>query len=386
MPALMLALAATAVLVIALTKLPRQRLSLRDRLSFVTRSHRLARRYGFIVPGLEPELGAVTLTQAALLSQDNLQRGVVETFVQESVVLDTLPFMPIEGNAYAYNEEGALPGVEFRAVNAGYTESTGTVNQKTEKLVILGGDADVDTFIVRTRGNLNDQRATQTRMKVKAATYKFQDAFINGDVAVDANSFDGLKKRLTGAQALSTGANGIAVLGADDNTRNIFLDELDRAIAAVPGAQVAYMNTAIRGKILSSLRRLRGSVESVGRLPAELIAGGVRVVEPRIPVYNGVALIDIGNKADGTAIIPVNETQGTSTDSSSIYVVRYGEDESDAAVTGLFNGPSATEPIEVRDLGEQDSKPVFRTRIEFFCGLGVFGSKAAARLLGVRNA
>lgn len=329
---------------------------------------------------------AVTLTQAALLSDRDLQRGVVETFVQESVVLDTLPFMPIEGNAYAYNEEGALPGVEFRAVNSGYIESTGTVNQKTESLVILGGDADVDTFIVRTRGNLNDQRATQTRMKVKAATYKFQDAFINGDVAVDANSFDGLKKRLTGTQVLDTATNGLPVLGADDAARHAFLDVFDQAIAAAPGAQVAYMNTAIRAKLLASLRRLRGNVESVGRLPAELIAGGVRVVEPRIPVYNGVALVDIGNKADGTAIIPVNETQGTATDSSSIYIVRYGEDEGDAAVTGLFNGPSATDPIDVRDLGEQDSKPVFRTRIEFFCGLAVFGGKGAARLRGVRNA
>ena len=372
MPALMLALAVVAFVIALVSFLPRQSFaSFWERWTY----HRL-----------EPELGAVTLVQAALLSQDNLQRGVIETFVQESVVLDTLPFMPIEGNAYAYNEEGGLPGVEFRAVNAAYTESTGTVNQKTEKLVILGGDADVDTFIVRTRGNINDQRATQTRMKVKAATYMFQDAFVNGDVAVDANSFDGLKKRLTGAQAISTGTNGMAVLGADDAARHAFLDQFDAAIAAVPGAQVAYMNTAIRAKLISSLRRLRSNVESVGRLPAELIAGGVRVVEPRIPVYNGVALVDIGNTAAGTAIIPVTETQGTSTDSSSIYVVRFGEDESDGAVTGLFNGPSATDPIEVRDLGEQDFKPVFRTRIEFFCGLASFGAKGAARLLGVRNA
>ena len=128
---------------------------------------------------------AVTLAESAKLSQDALQRGVIETFILESIVLDRIPFEPIEGNAFAYNEELALPGVEFRAVNTAYTESTGTVNPKSEKLVILGGDADVDTFIVKTRGNLNDQRAVQTRMKVKAATYKFQDAFVNGDSAVD---------------------------------------------------------------------------------------------------------------------------------------------------------------------------------------------------------
>ena len=141
---------------------------------------------------------ALTLAESAKYSQNDLQRGVIETFVIEANVLDRLPLLPIQGNAYAYNEELTLPGIEFRAVNSAYAESTGTINQKTESLVILGGDADVDTFMVKTRGNLNDLRAAATRGKVKAANFKFQDAFINGDVAVDANSFDGLKKRLTG--------------------------------------------------------------------------------------------------------------------------------------------------------------------------------------------
>jgi hypothetical protein len=138
---------------------------------------------------------AVTLAQAAVLSQNQLQRGVIETFVQLSPVLDRLPLIEIQGNAYAYDSEGTLPGIAFRLVNEAYTESTGVVNQTTESLVIMGGDADVDRFIVQTRGNLNDQRAVQTRLKVKAASYFFQDNFFNGDVSVNAKAFDGLKKR-----------------------------------------------------------------------------------------------------------------------------------------------------------------------------------------------
>lgn len=65
---------------------------------------------------------AVTLAQAATLSQNDLQRGVIETFVQASVVLDRMPFMTVQGNAYAYNEESTLPGVAFRAVNAAYVD------------------------------------------------------------------------------------------------------------------------------------------------------------------------------------------------------------------------------------------------------------------------
>ncbi len=129
------------------------------------------------------------------------------------------------------------------------------------------------------------------------------------------------------------------------------------------------MNANILGKIHSSMRRLTMytvDLDNFGR---------------RVAFYNGIPLIDIGTKADGTLILPQTETQGTATTASSIYVVRYGEDETDRAVTGLTNGG-----IDVRDLGELETKPVFRTRIEFFCGLGVFGGKAAARLTGVLNA
>lgn len=315
---------------------------------------------------------ALTLTEAAKLSQNDLQRGVVETFAIESVVLDRIPLLDIMGNAYAYNEEATLPGVEFRAVNAAYTESTGTINQKTESLVILGGDADVDRFIVQTRGNLNDQRAVQTRLKVKAATYKFQDTFVNGDTAVDANSFDGLKKRLTGAQVIPAATNGLAVLGADDAARHTFLDKLDELIAAATfmgrGPDALYMNSLIKAKLRSSARRLTiydQTRDSFGRT---------------IDLYNGIPLLDIGTKADGTMIIPQTETQGTSNIASSIYAVRFGEDENDASVTGLNNGG-----VQVRDLGEIDTKPVYRTRIEFYCGMAVFGGKAAARLSGVLN-
>jgi hypothetical protein len=310
---------------------------------------------------------AVTLAEAALLSEDDLQRGVIETFVQNSPVLDRIPLMDIEGNAYAYNEEATLPGVAFRSVNEAYTESTGTVNQKSESLVILGGDADVDRFIVKTRGNLNDQRAVQTAMKVKAASYKFQDTFFNGDVAVDTKSFDGLKKRLTGAQVLDAATNGMGpVAGGHD-----FFDALDALIASVSGnVDALYANKSIIAKIMSSARRLGG---------AEMVTE--TLTQKRIATYNGIPLLDPGTTAAGADILPQTETQGSSSVASSIYAVRFGQDEGDQGVTGLTNGG-----VMVDDLGQLQEKPAYRTRIEFYCGVAVFGGKAAARLRGVLSA
>jgi len=315
---------------------------------------------------------AVTLAQAATLSQNDLQRGVIETFVQESPVLDRIPLMNIEGNAYAYNTEGTLPSVAFRAVNTAYTESTGVINQATESLVILGGDADVDTFIVKTRGNLNDQRAIQTRMKVKAASYRFQDAFFNGDVAGggDApNGFDGLKKRLTGAQVYSpTGAtNGLPVVGNGGTDTQNFFDQLDLLLARVPGISpgngVIYANSSIIPRIRAAGRRLGGTDTFRETLTQKLVL-----------TYNGIPVMDPGTTAAGVNILTQTET-GTGTagaTTSSIYAVKWGQDESDRGVTGLTNGG-----VSVRDLGEIDAQPVYRTRIEFFCGVAVFGPGAA---------
>lgn len=313
---------------------------------------------------------AVTLAQAAVASQNDLQRGIVEVFIDTSPVLDRIPLLDINGNAYAYNSEATLPGVEFRAVNAAYAESTGTVVQTTVALVILGGDADVDRFIVQTRGNVNDQRAIQEEMKAKAVSLKWQDTFINGDTAVDANSFDGLKKALTGTQLITASTNGSNVVGTAGADIDAFFDLLDQTIAAVPGGpDVLYMNGSILAKIQSAMRRrLTISV-------SERDAFGKRSVS-----YNGIPMFDMGNKGDGTAIIPQTETQGSSSLASSIYAVRFSGNEGSAGVAALNNGG-----IDVRDLGEQDVKAVLRTRIEWFTGLAVFG-RGAARLRGILNA
>lgn len=317
---------------------------------------------------------AITLADAAKLSQSYLQKGVLETFVQASSVLDRIPFMTIQGNAYAYNEEATLPGVAFRAVNGSYTESTGTVNQKSESLVITGGDADVDKFVVQTRGDVNDQRAVQTALKVKALSYQFQNTFFNGDVAVDALSFDGLKKRLTGAQVTSgAGVNGDAIL-TSTATIHAFFNSLDELVASVPGLDggngALYANAAIIGKIKSAARQISADVF------VEKDINGKRQV-----VWQGIPILDAGSTAAGVAVLPQTETKGTSVNTSSIYAVRFGQDEGDQAVTGLTNGG-----VQVYDLGELETKPAFRTRIEFYTGLAVFGGKAGARLTGVLNA
>ena len=185
---------------------------------------------------------ALTLVEVAKLSTDVLQRGVIETFARNSAVLELLPFMEIAGNSYRYNQEQTLPGIAFRAVNDAYTESAGVINQKSEGLYILGGDIDVDKFLVQTRGNVQDIRAIHTSMKSKALSLEWTRAFFKGDSA-NPNEFDGLQKRLSGSQIIDAGDAPLTLP---------MLDELIDSVEGEP--DVLFMSKAMRRDVKKILQ------------------------------------------------------------------------------------------------------------------------------------
>lgn len=301
---------------------------------------------------------ALTLIEAAKYSNDVLQRGVIETFARNSAVLELLPFMEIAGNSYKYNQEATLPGIAFRGVNEGYTESAGVVNQLSEGLYIMGGDVDVDKFLVQTRGNLQDLRAIQTSMKAKALSLEFTRSFFKGDAALDPNQFDGLQKRLTGSQVIEASANGAPLT----------LPMLDELIDGVEGEP----------DVLLCSKAMRREVKKILQGSQHYIENGSDSFGRPVSTYAGIPIRVIETDGAGQEILGFNEVQGTASNTASIYAVKFGGEQ---YVSGLRNGA-----VNVRDLGEIDAKPVFRTRIEFYCGMAVFHPRAAARLKGIKKA
>lgn len=301
---------------------------------------------------------AVTLAQAAALEADPVRRGALEEAHNVSLVWDRLPFENIQGNAYAYDKDKVLPGTAFRTVNEAYVESTGVINQDTERLTILGGDADVDKFIESTmqssRGVL---MADQVRMKLESAQATFVDAMFNGDVAVDPKGFDGLRKRLTGAQVIDSAAPA--------NTE-AFLDELDELFGSVSGGPDAvYAPAQIIAK-LKSLGRKVGGAEYINS----------EITGKREFTWNGVAFLDPGDHWSGRKILGYDATEG-----GDVYAVKFASGIGVAGVLGLTNGG-----LQAYDLGELQEKPAYRTRIDFYTGLAVQGGNAAARLRAVKTA
>ncbi len=148
---------------------------------------------------------ALTLTEAAKLSNDVVVQGVIETVVKESRVLELLPFIDMVGNALTYNRENAMASAAFMDVGDTWTKSTPTFTQVQATLKILGGDADVDQYIATTRSNVQDIEAAVLELKAKAVAHQFEDEFIYGDTAVDAKGFDGLHKLCPSGQQVHLG-------------------------------------------------------------------------------------------------------------------------------------------------------------------------------------
>ncbi len=304
---------------------------------------------------------ALTLLEASKLnSGDVVRSAVIQMFAEASDVMRALPFEDIPGGALSYNVEGSLPGVAFRGYNESFNESTGVINPETEVLRIAGGDLDVDTAIIATRGEA--VRSQHESMKVKALSLHITGKIINGDSSVNPREFDGLRVRITGSQLL-------AALGSAPTANSpLSLEQLDAAIDAVDSPTHLIMSKAMRRKLSTAAKGNIG-----GDIDVMVDDFGCQVT-----LYNGIPILIADYDDTGARIIDFNEAgPAGGVVSTSIYVVNF----SDGYTTGIQNGV-----MDVRDLGELDSKPVFRTRVDWLIGLAVQHGRGVARVWGITNA
>ncbi len=295
---------------------------------------------------------ALTLAEAAKLSNDILLTGVIETIINESPILQSLPFIEIVGNGLTYNQENVAPTAAFYDVGDAWAESTPTFTQQTATLKILGGDADIDNFLKATRSNLQDLEAAVVQLKAKAVQSKFDDTFVNGDTAVYAKSFDGIDKLAVSGQTVSMGTNGATLT----------LDKLDEAIDKVKAGKphMLLMSRRSRRK-LSSLSWATGS----GLLETDRNQFGQMV-----QFYDGIPIGVNDYIAD-------DQTVGSSTDCSSIYALQSGE----GAVVGLTS-PGG---LQAERVGSLEAKDASRIRVKWYVAMAVFNSLKLAKLTGVRD-
>jgi len=294
---------------------------------------------------------AMTKAEAAKLTNDLLLRGVVETIVKESSVLQLLPFMEVTGTSVTYAREASMPSAAFFDVGDTWTESTPTFTQVTTNLKILGGDADVDNFLQATYADPNDIEAEVVSSRAKAIAHLFSDSFFNGDSGLNPKTFDGLTKVLNGgAQEVTAGANGA----------QLTLDMMDQMVDLVmPGKPDALFLSRRTRRKLSSLRRASGNL-----LEVDVDQFGQRAL-----FYDGIPLyVD--------DFISDTQVQGSSGGvCSSVYGVKFGQG---VGVLGLEHGG-----VQIEKVGELETKDATRWRLKWYAGLSVFSTLGVARVKGI---
>jgi hypothetical protein len=295
---------------------------------------------------------ALTLADHAVQHDNLYAQGVVKIFEEENPILKYIPMVPINGDAYKYRVEETMPGVEWRRVNQDYNESTGVLSPRVEPLYILGGETFWDNFIIRTQGRGNgafNHKTTQWEMKSRALSREYSRAFFEGDDLVDPDEMPGLRRRLTGNQVLLAGTNGASLTVA-------MIDELHKTLRR------KFTSLLLAGGTSATYQVTYGDIDKMGK---------------QVMMYNGVPIHVIEDRGNANSILGFDETAGSSSVTSSVYAVTFGED----ACHGIFNGDGP--PVEVRSLGEDQDSPGEKGRIEFFTGMVLKHPRCAARLRGL---
>lgn len=292
--------------------------------------------------------------EADKLSNNDLVAGVVEEIIDRENLFALLPFTQTNSKAYVYNRENALASVAFADPNDTITESASTFTQVTTNLRILLGDVDVDKFLNTVESDTSNQRAIQIAMKAKALGRAFKDALVNGSNLADPKSFDGIKLLTVSGQTITAGANGAALTLA-------MLDELKDAITA--GADAIMMRSGTWRAYKQLLRALGGAV------PEQMMIENFGMS----PAHDGVPVII-------NDFLPINEVQGSNSNTTSIYAMRLNEAD---GLHGLYGGPNAG--IIVEDIGTVQNKDATRTRLKWYAGLALKSTKSLARVKGITN-
>ena len=305
---------------------------------------------------------ALTLNEAAKLSNDMLLQGVVETIVKDSPILQRLSFIEIVGNVLTYNQEKTLPTIDFYDVGDTWVESTPTFEQKTANLKIMGGDADVDNFLKATRSNIQDLEAAVVELKAKALKDKFEETFIYGDLTANAKQFDGLRKLIN-----TTTANS-QVIAMGPTGATLTLAKLDELIDAVKGGKpdLLLMSRRSRRKLNALVRAAGGMIET----DRDNWGNFVQLWDG-IPIGVNDWILDTHVVSGGV------ETATTGDTCSTIYAFQMGE--------GALCGLTSPGHITVEPIGSLETKDASRTRIKWYCSLALFSSIKAVALIGVQD-
>lgn len=321
---------------------------------------------------------AITLAQAQVNVQDDVAFAVIDDFRRYSWLWDQIVFddvvNPTGGSTltYGYTRLVTPRTADFRAINTEYTPKQAGRQRYTVDLKPHGGAFNVDRVLAHLGQSQTDEIAFQMQQLEIATIQKWQEELINGDVAVDANGFDGLDKSLTGTSTEYDPLDQGTSLGYLNWTMGTIitqalamaaLDQIDAFLSLItpsktgggalgaPGALPAGVKAMLLNT--TALTRLRAIARWAGMYTAEKDSLG-RDIER----YKDWVLVDLGNGQEGSSpIIPT-------------YAADADEGGGGGSITGLTDIYACTFGIDSLHAAAQAGKPLVETWMPDFTTAG----------------
>ena len=323
---------------------------------------------------------AITLAEAKVGMSDKVDQQVIDMFRRSSLLLDRLTFdnciSPGTGGStlsYGYIQLKTPSTAAVRTINTEYTAGEAKREKKTTNAIIMGGSFKVDRVLQNTSGAV-DELAFQAEQKIKATANFFHNCVINGTSAASGtgyvtNTFDGLKKLLSGTSNEITSTVSLTTAAEMDSNSNAFLDELDAFLTVLDGTpSMLLMNDKMLSKVRGAARRAgyyERTKDDFGRY---------------VETYNGIPLMDAGKYYNGTSTVDVIDTSAASTSAAgttAIYAVSLGLDG--------FHGISPTGTSVVQSYMPDLTAPgaVKTGEVELVAGVALKNTLKAAVLKGI---
>lgn len=295
------------------------------------------------------------VAEANKLSENQMERGVIEEIIDRDALFALVPFMHVNGKTYSYNRENTISEGDFLDPYDVVNEGGATFTEVFTRLRILAGDVDLDKFLIATQSDANDQLAIQIAQKSKALARKFRRTLVIGDSGTNAKEFDGVAKLVTAGQTLNAGTNGNAVTFA-------MLDELRDAVEN--GVDCLMMRSG-------TWRAIRALIRAMGGNDASHVM--LENFGQAVPAYDGTPIII-------NDFLPTTEVAGSSTNTTSIYALRLNEAD---GFHCIYGGPNAG--IAVEEVGTVQNKDSVRYRVKWYVGTALKSTQSLARLKGITN-
>jgi len=273
--------------------------------------------------------------------------------------MQRLPFEALPGNSDTYVTVTTRSGAGVYAVGDTWTESTPEVSTNTVTLKILGGDADVDNFLLDTRSNKLDLKGTVINDKTLAVKELFLDLFYYG-TAFNTAGFSGLHQLMT-----STTYNTVNE-GSTATESLLNISNFRTALDLIRGYQP---------EIIVMSRLMRRSIETYMDSIGDKMPGFVDKFGMRLPSFDGIPVHPSDHISDTETISSSTFSARTGGSSTTIFILSFAPE--------ACSGVQGSAGLKVVPLGDLETKDAQRFRIKWYAGLKLKNLRSCAKIDGV---